>query len=400
MVKEGNGRAFCAGGDVAAVVRDITEGDWRLGANFFRKEFTLNYLMATYRKSQVSILNGIVMGGGAGASLHGRFRIVTESTVFAMPETALGLFPDVGASYFLSRLPGFFGEYVGLTGKRLDGPEMLACGLATHYVHSSKLPLLEEELCEGNIDDPLNICKILDKYAEQPVLKENSAYRKTRREKDEDSGERKGRKRCVKVTLQIGEEILRLHIIDKCFSYRTVEEILSALEKEHAETNDDWVSAAIGSLKKASPTSLKISLKSVGSSSRTQLGLGLGWLAEQNTTELSADFKEVTVFLIYYITFYYLQFREGRLQGVGQCLIREYRMVCHVLRGEVSRDFFEGCRAILVDKDKNPKWNPSRLDLVSDNMVNHYFSKVNDEEWMDLKLPTRSNLPASSMAKL
>ncbi|KAL2901863.1 putative 3-hydroxyisobutyryl-CoA hydrolase 2 [Bienertia sinuspersici] len=94
------------------------------------------------------------------------------------------------------------------------------------------------------------------------------------------------------------------------------------------------------------------------------------------------------------------QFREGRLQGVGQCLIREYRMVCHVLRGEVSRDFFEGCRAILVDKDKNPKWNPSRLDLVSDNMVNHYFSKVNDEEWMDLKLPARSNLPASSMAKL
>ncbi|KAL2901864.1 3-hydroxyisobutyryl-CoA hydrolase 1 [Bienertia sinuspersici] len=430
----GNGRAFCAGGDVAAVVRDITEGDWRLGANFFRKEFTLNYLMATYRKPQVSILNGIVMGGGAGASLHGRFRIVTESTwcgcwvdrggrglcccgcywvivgcivvvagfggrvvgggwvgvglgcgrewlgwvggwvlegggwvgvgarfwrgvaglgwgwvlegggwgeaglgwgwvvgggvaglgwglgsggwgagfgwglggggggwvgvgggwwrggwvvegflriillskvdilqVFAMPETALGLFPDVGASYFLSRLPGFFGEYVGLTGKRLDGPEMLACGLATHYVCSSKLPLLEEELCEGNIDDPLNICKILDKYAEQPVLKENSAYRKTRREKDEDSGERKGTKRCVKVTLQLGEEILRLHIIDKCFSCRTVEEILSALEKERAETNDDWVSAAIESLKKASPTSLKISLKSVGSSSRSYI---------------------------------------------------------------------------------------------------------------------------------
>lgn len=325
VLLKGNGRAFCAGGDVSAVVRDITEGgDWRLGADYFRKEFTLNFVMATYKKPQVSILNGIVMGGGAGASFHGRFRIVTENTVFAMPETALGLFPDVGASYFLSRLPGFFGEYVGLTGTRLDGPELLACGLATHFVHSTKLSLLEEELCEAKLDDPLNICKIFDKYAEQPVLKVESAYRK-------------------------------LHIIDKCFSHRTVEEILSSLENESAERNDDWISAAIESLKKASPTSLKISLKSI---------------------------------------------REGRLQGVGQCLVREYRMVCHVMRGEVSKDFFEGCRAILIDKDKNPKWNPSRLDQVSDNMVNHYFTRVDDEEWMDLKFPPRSNFPASAMAKL
>ncbi|CAO2820245.1 unnamed protein product [Amaranthus hypochondriacus] len=324
ILLKGNGRAFCAGGDVAAVVHDIGEGNWRLGANFFQKEFILNYIMATYRKPQVSILNGIVMGGGAGASLHGRFRIVTEKTVFAMPETALGLFPDVGSSYFLSRLPGFFGEYVGLTGTRLDGPEMLACGLATHFVPSTKLSLLEEELCKANLDDLLNIDKLFDKYAEQPVLKEKSAYR-------------------------------MLNIIEKCFACRTVEEILSALEKENAERNDDWISATIESMKKASPTSLKIALRSI---------------------------------------------REGRLQGVGQCLVREYRMVCHVLKGEVSRDFFEGCRAILVDKDKKPKWEPSRLDLVSDNMVNHYFSKVNDEEWMDLKLPARSNLPASAMAKL
>ncbi|KNA20198.1 hypothetical protein SOVF_054650 isoform B [Spinacia oleracea] len=324
VLLKGNGRAFCAGGDVSAVVRDITEGDWRSGASFFQKEFILNYVMATYKKPQVSILDGIVMGGGAGASIHGRFRIVTENTVFAMPETALGLFPDVGASYFLSRLPGFFGEYVGLTGTRLDGPEMLACGLATHFVHSTKLSLLEEELYEANLDDPLNICEIFDKYAEQPVLKEKSAYRK-------------------------------LHIIDKCFSHRTVEEILSSLENENAERHGDWISASIESLKRASPTSLKISLKSI---------------------------------------------REGRLQGIGECLIREFRMVCHVLQGEVSRDIFEGCRAILVDKDKNPKWNPSRLDLISDDMVNHYFSRVKDQGWMDLKLPTKSNLPASAMAKL
>ncbi|CDP09332.1 unnamed protein product [Coffea canephora] len=134
IVLKGIGRAFCAGGDVANVVRDISQGNWRLGAHFFRTEFTLNYLIATYSKPQVSILNGIVMGGGAGVSIHGRFRVATENSVFAMPETALGLFPDIGASYFLSKLPGFLGEYVGLTGARLDGAEMLATGLATHFV--------------------------------------------------------------------------------------------------------------------------------------------------------------------------------------------------------------------------------------------------------------------------
>ncbi|GKV06211.1 hypothetical protein SLEP1_g18121 [Rubroshorea leprosula] len=137
IILKGKGRAFCAGGDVAAVLRDVKEGDWKSGAKYFSKEFSLNYLMATYKKPQVSILNGIVMGGGSGLATHGRFRVATENSVFAMPETALGLFPDIGASYFLSRLPGFFGEYVGLTGARLDGAEMLACGLATHYVPST-----------------------------------------------------------------------------------------------------------------------------------------------------------------------------------------------------------------------------------------------------------------------
>ncbi|OMO95577.1 Crotonase superfamily [Corchorus capsularis] len=326
VIVKGKGRAFCAGGDVAAVVRDIKRDGWRAGANFFSKEFTLNYLMATYSKPQVSILDGIVMGGGAGVSVHGRFRIATENSVFAMPETALGLFPDVGASYYLSRLPGFFGEYVGLTGSRLDGAEMLACGLATHFVPSAKLPMLEAALSVVDSSDPVMISSIIDQFCEQPSLKEQSVYN-------------------------------RLDVIDRCFSRRTVEDILSALEMEIVGRNDAWISATIQTLKKASPTSLKISLRSI---------------------------------------------REGRLQGVGQCLVREYRMVCHVMQGEVSKDFFEGCRAILLDKDKNPKWEPSKLELVTDSMVDVYFSKVDDEEWEDLKLPTRSkyNLSAYAIAKL
>ncbi|XP_065864864.1 3-hydroxyisobutyryl-CoA hydrolase 1-like [Euphorbia lathyris] len=325
IVLKGNGRAFCAGGDVSAVVRDIgEEGSWRSGARYFGKEFILNYVMATYTKPQVSILNGIVMGGGAGVSMHGSFRVATENSVFAMPETALGLFPDIGASYFLSRLPGFFGEYIGLTGARLDGAEMLACGLATHFVPSVKLPLLEEALQKVDSSNSATISNVINEYSQQPNLKDQSAYH-------------------------------RLDVIDKCFSQRSVEHILSALEKERKKKDDAWVATTIQSLKKASPTSLKISLRSI---------------------------------------------REGRLQGVGQCLVREYRMVCHVMQGKLSKDFFEGCRAILLDKDKNPKWEPSKLELISDDMVEQYFSKVDDEEWEDLRLPARLDLPGYPIAKL
>nr|GEW55401.1 3-hydroxyisobutyryl-CoA hydrolase 1-like [Tanacetum cinerariifolium] len=245
-------RAFCAGGNVAA-------------NSFYLK---------------VSPLGGIVMGGGAGASIHGRFRVATDNSVFAMP---LGLFPDVGSSYYLSRMPGFFGEYVGLTGARLDGAEMLACGLATHFVRLEKLPLLEDALCKANTGDP-NI--VINEYSSTPKLKEKNQY-------------------------------FRLKTMERCFSQRTVEDIISALEKEADKNMDDWIAWTIESLKKASPTSLKISLRSI---------------------------------------------REGRLQGVGQCLIREYRMC-----------------------------EPSKLEFVSDSMVDRYFAALEDKDWEDLKLPARSN---------
>ncbi|CAL9234997.1 unnamed protein product, partial [Arabidopsis halleri] len=323
VILKGQGRAFCAGGDVPPVVNNMVQGKWRLGADFFRDQYTLNYVMATYSKAQVSILNGIVMGAGAGASIHGRFRIATENTVFAMPETALGLFPDVGASYFLSRLPGFFGEYVGLTGARLDGAEMLACGLATHFVPSSRLTALEADLCKVGTSDPSFVSTILDAYTQHPHLKQKSLYH-------------------------------RLDVIDRCFSRRTVEEIISALEREATQEPDDWILTTIRALKKSSPSSLKISLRSI---------------------------------------------REGRLQGVGQCLIREYKMVCHVMKGDLSKDLVEGCRAILIDKDRNPKWNPKRLEDMKDNIVDQYFERVEEEErWEDLKLSPRNNLRASKIA--
>ncbi|KAM7465073.1 hypothetical protein LguiB_012635 [Lonicera macranthoides] len=200
---------------------------------------------------------------------------------------------------------------------------MLACGLATHFVPAERLSMLEEALNKVDSSDPTVISSIISEFSQYPNLKEKSAY-------------------------------YRMDIIDRCFSRRTVEDILSALEIEAKNSKDDWISTTLQSLKKASPMSLKISLRSS---------------------------------------------REGRLQGVGQCLVREYRMVCHVMK-EVSKDFIEGCRAILLDKDRNPKWNPSKLEQISDEMVDRYFSKVDDEEWEDLKLPPRSNLLAHAIAKL
>ncbi|XP_055815783.1 3-hydroxyisobutyryl-CoA hydrolase 1-like isoform X3 [Solanum dulcamara] len=322
IILKGHRRAFCAGGDVSIFFQN--PGNWKIGANFLQKQYTLNYVMATYSKTQVSILNGIVMGGGAGASIHGRFRVATEKSVFAMPETDLGHFPDVGASYFLSRLPGFFGEYAGLTGSRLDGAEMLACGLATHFVSSDKLPLLEQALVKVNTSNPDAISAIISCFSNMPKLKEESPYHK-------------------------------MKIINHCFSRRTIEEIISTLESEALDKKDDWISSTIQTLKKASPTSLKISLRSI---------------------------------------------REGRLQDISCCLVREYRMACHLLRGEFSKDVVEGYRAIFIDKDRNPKWEPSRLELISDDDVDRYFSKIDAEDWEDLKLPPRSNMHPYAIAKL
>nr|TKW01474.1 hypothetical protein SEVIR_8G183300v2 [Setaria viridis] len=291
---------------------------------FFRNQYSLDYIIATYTKPQVSLLTGIVMGGGAGVSLHGRFRVATDKTVFAMPETALGLFPDVGASYFLSRLPGFYGEYVALAGARLDGAEMLACGLATHFVRSNRLALLEESLKKLDTSNTSAVCGIINQFAEKPPLKENSSLN-------------------------------RLEIINKCFSKRTVEEIISALEQVASNLADEWVVVTIQSLKKASPTSLKISLRSI---------------------------------------------REGRTETIGECLRREYRIVCHVLQGDFSKDFYEGSRALLIDKDQNPRWMPPRLEQVDDEAVEQYFSRMDDPWCEDLNLPTRRYNGINTESKL
>ncbi|KAH7565601.1 hypothetical protein JRO89_XS09G0232700 [Xanthoceras sorbifolium] len=156
VILKGNGRAFCAGGDVVALYNFMTTGHWSFGASFFKKFSNLEYLVATYKKPLVALIDGMVMGGGAGVSMLARFKIVTENTVFAMPAAAIGSY--VGETYFLSRLPGYFGEYLGLTGARLDGAEMIACGLATHFVRS-KEKQIENGSTEKWMVDAINSMK-------------------------------------------------------------------------------------------------------------------------------------------------------------------------------------------------------------------------------------------------
>ncbi|KAJ9685122.1 hypothetical protein PVL29_017234 [Vitis rotundifolia] len=324
LIVKGQGKTFCAGGDVVRVVLSINEGHWSFGASFYKKQLTLDYLLATCTKPLVSLINGIVMGGGAGLSMNSMFRVVTENTVFAMPEGQIGFFPDVGASYFLSRLPGFFGEYLGLTGARLDGNEMLACGLATHFVLSKDLLLLENALSGVASLDTSTISRVISGFSSKISLKKDSAYR-------------------------------RLETVNKCFSRRTVEEILLMLENEAANGDNKWIIQAISSMKSASPTSLKIFLKSI---------------------------------------------KEGRTKELKDCLIQDYTIACHMFRRSFNPDFIEGSRAKLFEKGKQPKWEPSKLELVSDEFVDQYFEKVDDADWEYLQLPPRANLAKTWESKL
>ncbi|XP_022770226.1 3-hydroxyisobutyryl-CoA hydrolase-like protein 1, mitochondrial [Durio zibethinus] len=312
VVMKGSGRAFCAGGDIVALYHLINEGKIEESKDFFRTLYSFIYHLGTYLKPHVAILNGITMGGGAGVSIPGTFRLATGRTVFATPETQIGFHPDAGASFYLSHLPGHLGEYLGLTGEKLSGAEMISCGLATHYSHTETLPLIEEELGNLVTDDPSVIESSLEKYSDVAYPEKISALH-------------------------------RIEVLDKCFRHDTVEEIIDALEKEASATNDPWCNSTLKKLKEASPLSLKVSLRSI---------------------------------------------REGRFQTLDQCLAREYRMSLQGISKRISRDFSEGVRARVVDKDFAPKWDPPSLEKVSKDMVDQYLAPLSESE-PDLELPTK-----------
>ncbi|KAL2162721.1 hypothetical protein VTH06DRAFT_6557 [Thermothelomyces fergusii] len=252
IVMKGAGeKAFCAGGDVTQLAewnKLGPEGQER-SREYFAQEYQLDHLIATYNKPYIAFMDGVTMGGGVGLSIHAPFRIATERTVFAMPETNIGFFPDVGASFFLPRMPGHVGTYLALTSARLTGANVFYAGVATHYLHSTSLPRLEARLAElrfSDFDDMPTRLAAIDATIEEFV---------TGLPHDE--------------PILLAGELRRA--VDRCFDHESVDDIVRALEREAAKgsATGRWARETLAALRARSPTAVHVALR--------QMRIGRKW---------------------------------------------------------------------------------------------------------------------------
>ncbi|CAN8219168.1 unnamed protein product [Coccothraustes coccothraustes] len=302
IIKGTGGKAFCAGGDIRAITEAGKVGD-KLIQDFFIGEYRLNNAIGTCKKPYVALIDGITMGGGVGVSVHGHFRVATEKTVFAMPETAIGLFPDVGGGYFLPRLSGKVGYFLALTGCRLKGRDVLRVGIATHFVESEKLPALEKDLIALKSPSKEKIADLLNSYHMKCTIDQEKKF-------------------------ALDEHMEK---INSLFSANSMEEIVKKLKQD----GSPFAMKQLETLNKMSPTSLKLTLR---------------------------------------------QLREGASMSLQEVLRMEYRLSQACMKGH---DFYEGVRAVLIDKDQSPKWKPAALEEVSDEFVDNCFKPLGND---DLKL--------------
>ncbi len=269
-------RGLCAGGDIREVYEGI-HGRAIAPGVFWGIEYEMNALIAHYPKPVVSFMDGIVFGGGVGISAHAQIRVVTERSQVAMPETAIGLSPDVGALYLLARSPGRLGVHCALTGARLDGPQAIHAGLADHLLDSAELPGLARELQSGRVPG-----------FPAASTGTHSAW------------------------------------IDTCYAGDDLETIVDRL----AGAGDAAANDAAATLTRMSPTALKVTLEAV---------------------------------------------RRAERMTVDEVLEQDLRVGSHFLS---SHDFPEGIRAQIIDKDRNPRWSPARLDEVGRDDVLSYFEPI------------------------
>jgi len=241
IIKGAGGKAFCAGGDVRAAT-DSAKAGTRLYKDFFREEYTLNALIGTLHIPYIALLDGITMGGGVGLSVHGQYRVATENALFAMPETGIGLFPDVGGTFFLPRLGGKLGVFLALSGHRLKGGDLFKSGVATHMCSTAMLPALEQDIIALNSSSskPKNIEEVLKKYHDQ----------------------------CPEAKKTFGLES-KLPIINKAFSAATVEEIIANLKSDSIDPK--WSKEQAEAMLTKSPTSMKVSFKALEMGSQMDL---------------------------------------------------------------------------------------------------------------------------------
>lgn len=318
VVIKGEGRAFCAGGDVSSLALQNKEG--REGQNrskdFFSLEYKLDHMIATYTKPYVAFLDGITMGGGVGLSINAPFRIATENTVFAMPETTIGFFPDVGASFFLPRLDGQLGMYLALTSEQLKGVNVFYAGVATHYLDSSSLPDLEQRLSELDFKDNDSMehrLRIINSTIEEFAT---------------------GLPSDQPISSPVGGNIRQA--IDYCFqaSNDSIDDCLNMLQ-ELADRDPeapggteivDWAKKTKKTILQRSPTSVKVTFK---------------------------------------------QLRDSPNWSIAETFIREQGMASRFME---HPDFVEGVSALLINKPRTtPNWKPATLDEVNSATVQEFF---------------------------
>ena len=302
LIKGTGERAFCAGGDVR---RLYDEGQARgsYAYDFYRDEYRLNTRIFHCPKPYVALMDGIVMGGGVGVSVHGSRRVVSERIMFAMPETGIGLFPDVGGSYFLSRLPGQIGMYMALTGARLNAADAVYAGVGDRFVPSDRLQDLEDALAQADLS--AGAANAVDDVIA----------------------------RFATATEEAPMAALRAEI-DRTFDQQSVESIVAALQ---AETSA-WSEKTLTIMQQKSPTSMKVTFRQI------RAGAGL-------------DFND--------------------------CMRMEYRLANGCLHGH---DLYEGIRAVVIDKDQAPRWEPARLEEVGEDAVEPYFNDT--PRGGDLRFPS------------
>lgn len=270
VIDSASPRAFCAGGDIRAMHGHAIEGASGPIEAFFSNEYALNQAIADYPVPFVALIDGVCLGGGIGVSVHGRIRVATEHASFAMPETAIALFPDVGTTYVLPRLPGALGMFLALTGTRLVGPDAVHAGLATHFVTRERLHALSAALASEGVAAVAAFASPLPAFTLAP----------------------------------------HRDAIDRCFGTGTVGDIVARLERE----GGDWAAATLRTLRIMSPSSVVWSHRIV---------------------------------------------TEGAGRTLPQCLAAELALTRTVTR---HPDFAEGVRAMVIDKDRAPKWSPPRLE--------------------------------------
>jgi enoyl-CoA hydratase len=288
-------KGFCAGGDILMLHNSGKAGGedaWR----FWHDEYQLNTLIQNYPKPYIALIDGITMGGGVGISVHGSHRVAGDRTMFAMPETGIGFHPDVGGAYFLPRLPGEIGMWMGLTGARLKAPDCVATGLATHYCPSTQQAALIEALEGADLTaDEDRLEEVLEAHSGDPGSSDIAVVR---------------------------------GLIDAAFAGDDVAEMMSRMEA----AGDQWSAKQVKIMRTKSPTALVLTAKCL---------------------------------------------RRGGELSFEDVIRQDLRVSMRCLDGT---DFYEGVRAVIIDKDNAPNWSPSDIGEVDGDALNAYFEPLPDDK--------------------